>query len=102
MPLQPERRPQSRAASAGANARTLDGGRRGGYPLFRLVLLQPATRVRFDGGNSTEQSGLFGLRLLTGGRALVSAKAPAEEFPAHRSTSAPAGKTHVSVQKTHV
>ena len=27
--------------------------RREGYPLFRLVLTQPATRVRFDGGNST-------------------------------------------------
>jgi hypothetical protein len=30
----------------------LTARRRGGYPLFRLVLIQPPTRVRFDGGNS--------------------------------------------------
>jgi hypothetical protein len=33
----------------------LTARRRGGYPLSRLVLIPPATRVRFDGGNSTPQ-----------------------------------------------
>jgi hypothetical protein len=30
----------------------LTARRRGGYPRLKLVLTQPAARVRFDGGNS--------------------------------------------------
>ena len=41
------RRKTTRAARA-----PLTAGRRGGYPIFRLVLIKPATCVRFDGGNS--------------------------------------------------
>ena len=46
------RRTPTRAARA-----PLTACRRGGYPLFRSVLIQPATRVRFDGGNSRHYRG---------------------------------------------
>ena len=47
------RRKPTRAARA-----PLTACRRGGYPISRLVLIQPATRVRFDRGNSS-----FNIRL---------------------------------------
>jgi hypothetical protein len=42
--------------------------RRGGYPLFRLVLIQPANRVRFDGGNSSHTT--INPSLICGGQSL--------------------------------
>jgi hypothetical protein len=45
-------RGQGRRQPASAARGPLTAGRRGGYPLLTPVLIQPATRVRSDGGNS--------------------------------------------------
>ena len=47
-------RRQGRRQPASFASAPLTAGRRGGYPLLTPVLTQPATRVRFDGGNSSE------------------------------------------------
>ena len=44
---------QGRRQPASSASALLTARRRGGYPILTLVLTQPATRVRFDGGNST-------------------------------------------------
>lgn len=45
-------RGQGRRKPASSPSAPLTARRRGGYPILTLVLTQPATRVRFDGGNS--------------------------------------------------
>src|SRR5262249_11811560 len=46
-------RGQGRRHPASFASEPLTAGRRGGYPLLTSLPIQPATRVRFDGGNST-------------------------------------------------
>ena len=46
-------RGQGQGHPASFASEPLTAGRRGGYPLLTSLLIQPATRVRFDGGNSS-------------------------------------------------
>jgi len=48
-------RSQGRRQSTRAARAPLTAHRRGGHPIFTLVLIQPAIRVRFAGGNSNHQ-----------------------------------------------